>query len=520
MPYPADAEITEKARQAVEAAIVTLAVCTYAVAFPTMYRAIGPGTGALAVLPVMLISWFWGLRVGVTSSIMAGLLLNPILFSGFESGGDIPTVLLHSFPYFLAVLIISALTGRLRDVHVRLSSMMSDHNREQLEAEREAREKVEELLKLKSAFLNNMSHELRTPLTGILGFAEILSEELGPEHREFAERIVTSGMRLQETLNSILDLAQLEGGSLELDTVRLDIVKETKTSTDRYATVADKKGLTLEVNTPAERIESNLDRSSLRRIVKSLVDNAIKFTDEGGVTVDITADDSRVHIAVRDTGIGISETFLPHVFSDFRQESVGHARSYEGSGLGLAITKRLVELMGGSITLESHQGEGSIFTVSFPRVATEELHVAENGVAKHRNGRPKRETVPNRVLILDDNTDTLALTRHQLRGLYDVKTVADADSALETARTDNFDALLLDINLGGGHDGIDVLHAIRELDRYKEVPIVALTAYAMPGDQERFIAAGFDAYLSKPFTKQEITEIIAQALDGRPVAGS
>ncbi len=519
MAYQADAEINEKARQAVEAAIVTIAVCTYAVAFPTMYNAIGPGTGALAVLPVMLISWFWGSRVGVTSSIMAGLLLNPILFFRFESGADVPTLLLHSLPYFLAVLIIAALTGRLRDVRVRLSNMMSDHNREQLEAEREAREKVEELLKLKSAFLNNMSHELRTPLTGILGFAEILTEELGPEHRDFAHRIVTSGIRLQETLNSILDLAQLEGGSLELEAVRLDLVKETRRAAEWYIDHAEKKGLALKINTPTERIEASLDRASLQRIVKSIVDNAVKFTDEGSVTVNVTADDSRVHIAVQDTGIGISETFLPHVFSEFRQESVGHSRSYEGSGLGLAITKRLVELMGGAITLESEQGTGSTFTVSFPRTATDELHVTENGVPKRSSrARREQETVPSRVLILDDNTDTLALTRHQLRGLYDVKTVADADSALETARTSTFDALLLDINLGGGHDGIDVLHAIRELDRYKDVPIVALTAYAMPGDEDRFLAAGFDAYLSKPFTKAEITEIIAHALESSVVA--
>lgn len=520
MAYQADAEINEKARQAVEAAMVTIAVCTYAVAFPTMYKAVGPGTGALAVLPVMLISWFWGSRVGVTSSIMAGMLLNPILFFRFESGADVPTVLLHSLPYFLAVLIIAALTGRLRDVRVRLSNMLSDHNREQLESEREAREKVEELLKLKSAFLNNMSHELRTPLTGILGFAEILSEELGPDHREFAQRIVRSGMRLQDTLNSILDLAQLEGGSLELETVRLDVVKETRASAERYIEHAEKKGLELEITVPSTRIEATLDRSSLQRIVKSLVDNAIKFTDEGHVSVEVTADDARVHIAVQDTGIGISESFLPHVFSEFRQESVGHARSYEGSGLGLAITKRLVELMGGAITLESRQGEGSNFIVSFPRAAMDELHVAENGLPRPRRERREQETAPSRVLILDDNTDTLALTRHQLKGIYHVETVADADSALETARTKSFDALLLDINLGGGHDGIDVLHAIRELERYKEVPIVALTAYAMPGDQERFLAAGFDAYLSKPFTKAEITEVIAQALENQAFAGS
>lgn len=519
MPYVTDTEINDKARQAVEAAIVTLAACTYAVAFPTMYRAIGPGTGALAVLPVILISWFWGFRVGVSASVMAGLILNPILFFRFEPGASIDTVLLHSLPYFIAVLIIAALTGRLRDVRVRLSQLVSDHNRRQLVSEREAREKVEELLKLKSAFLNNMSHELRTPLTGILGFAEILAEEVPPMYREFAERIVTSGQRLQDTLNSILDLAQLEGGSLELDPAPVDVARCVMKSAERYRKHAQKKNITFNITIPSLRLESSLDESSLDRIVKSLVDNAVKFTDEGSVSVGVTSKDGHAVIRVRDTGIGISEAFLPHMFSEFRQESVGTARSYEGNGLGLAITKRLVELMGGTIEVESTQGRGSTFTVSFPLTHQSELHAPLVRDVEQTSASAAASAQSNRVLILDDNTDTLALTRHQLRGVFDVETVADADSALQVARAGRFDALLLDINLGGGHDGVDVMHALREMEAYQQVPIVAVTAYAMPGDADRFLDAGFDGYLSKPFTKQELTETIHHALGSRPAAG-
>ena len=517
MPYLPGGSYDEKSRQAVEAAIVTLAACTYAIAFPLLFRGLGPGSGAFAVLPVVLAAWFWGFRVGIASSLMAGLLLNPILqIQADQAGAAVGTALLHSLPYFLPILVVAAVTGRLRDYRVRVGMLESEAQLRQLELEREAREKMEELLKLKSAFLNNMSHELRTPLTGILGFAEILSEEIVDERREFAQRIVSSGVRLQDTLNSILDLAQLEGGSLELTSVRVDVGAEVRACAANYAHAAERKGLGFRIRTPKSPVESCLDRASLYRVMKSLIDNAIKFTMTGTVTVTVTADESRVYIHVQDTGIGISEAFLPHMFAEFRQESTGTSRSFEGSGLGLSITQRLVELMGGCISVDSRRDEGSTFTVSFPRATDSTLEVASNGFRHDRDARDAPHI--NRILVLDDNVDTLTLTHHQLRDRFEVETVADADAALSAARCKRFDALVLDINLGGSHDGVDVLHAVRELETYREVPVVALTAHAMPADRDRFLRAGFDAYLSKPFTKQEITETLDRLLDVRTAA--
>jgi len=517
MPYLSDKIYDEKTRQAVEAAIVTLAACTYAVAFPMMYRGIGPSAGAFAIIPVVVASWFWGFRVGVASSVMAGLLLNPLLLLRMNSTGTgFETSIVHSIPYSILILVVAAGLGRIRDYRVRLRQIESESQLRQLDVERQGREKVEELLKLKSAFLNNMSHELRTPLTGILGFAEILAEEIDMGHREFAERIVASGMRLQETLNSILDLAQLEGGSLELDLERLNVAEQVYAAASPYASAAEHKGLAFRIRTPHELVESELDRASLQRVVKSLVDNAVKFTSKGFVAIQVSADETRTYVRVRDSGIGISENFLPHMFSEFRQESIGHARSYEGSGLGLSITKRLVELMGGCINVESFRGKGSTFTVSFPRVGRPPLEMLSNGLEAEPNSDDARAC--NRVLVVDDNTDTLALTRHQLRDRFVLETASDAESALEALQNGCFDALVLDINLGGGHDGIDVLHALRELDAYQHVPVIALTAYAMPEDRDRFLDAGFDAYLSKPFTKQEITDAIDRLLALRRVA--
>ena len=235
------------------------------------------------------------------------------------------------------------------------------------EAEREAREKAEDLLRLKTAFLNNMSHEIRTPLTGILGFAEILASEIDEPLKDFAHRIEKSGQRLLTTLNSVLDLAQLEGNSVTLHLEPLDLAEEIREIVFLLAPLAEEKGLTMEVVYPPDGVpDARLDRGCLHRILTNLVSNAIKFTPRGGVTISVSATADAVTVEVCDTGIGISPAFQPHLFDEFWQESTGQGRSHEGSGLGLAITKRLVELMQGRIAVESRQGEGTTFTVTFP----------------------------------------------------------------------------------------------------------------------------------------------------------
>jgi signal transduction histidine kinase len=235
------------------------------------------------------------------------------------------------------------------------------------EAEREARQKAEDLLRLKTAFLNNMSHEIRTPLTGILGFAEILAEEVEEPLRDFARRIEKSGNRLLDTLNSVLDLAQLEGNGVTLHLEALDLAGEVREAVQLLAPLAVEKGLALHAAVPPEALPARLDRSCLHRILTNLIGNAIKFTPHGRITVTARGAAGEVAFDVSDTGIGIGEAFLPHLFDEFWQESAGHGRSHEGSGLGLAITKRLVDLMQGRVAVESRQGVGTTFTVAFPQ---------------------------------------------------------------------------------------------------------------------------------------------------------
>jgi len=234
------------------------------------------------------------------------------------------------------------------------------------------------LLKAKTSFLNNMSHELRTPLASITGFAEVLAEDDGGgEHRqEFAQRIARSGERLKRTLQSVLDVASMEGnGAADLSLEPTNVARVVRRSADRHRPAADEKDLTFEVQDAAQGerdARALLNEDALHRILDNLLSNAIKFTDAGRVTVEVRSGTEDVRIRVADTGIGIEESFREDLFEEFTQESTGLSRTHQGSGLGLAIARRLAEEMNGAIDVESTKGEGSVFTVRFPRLAAAE----------------------------------------------------------------------------------------------------------------------------------------------------
>lgn len=369
---------------------------------------------------------------------------------------------------------------------------------------RVSREQAEEMSRLKSVFLTNISHETRTPLTTILGFAEILQEELGDPHREFVRLIQQGGKRLLNTLMSITDLARLESSSFQCEPQSFDIRAVILEACLRLEPLAEEKGIGFDVHLPEEPTTVYLDASAVDRTVSNLVSNAIKFTEQGGVNVTVEADDGDVLIHVADTGTGISADYMPHLFDEFKQESEGLARAHEGSGLGLPITKRLVELMKGKIMADSEKGYGTVFTVALPRNG-ETKRSAAGGPSDGEQGRA-------RVLVVEDNADTRTLVHHLLRKSYDVALAANGEEALERARETVFDVLLVDINLGKGKSGEDVLREVKGLRGYESTPVVAVTAYAMPGDKERFFAEGFDDYVSKPFSKQRLLEALESVL--------
>jgi signal transduction histidine kinase len=233
----------------------------------------------------------------------------------------------------------------------------------------EARDEAQQMNRLKSAFLANMSHEIRTPLTAIIGFAELLGDEDRTNEEEISELIVDSSQRLLRTLNSVLDLSRLESGSMHLSPDRFDFVELVRDAARLFQREAQKQSVALDVTLPDAPCAVWLDPSAVDRILSNLIGNAIKFTSDGGsVDVGLTCESDHIQLSVSDTGIGIDADFLPRVFEAFHQESTGTARSHEGTGLGLAITRRLTELMNGTIAVESTKQVGTTFIVTLPRV--------------------------------------------------------------------------------------------------------------------------------------------------------
>jgi signal transduction histidine kinase len=225
---------------------------------------------------------------------------------------------------------------------------------------------------LKSAFLANMSHEIRTPLTSILGFSEILEgHDLGDTPDRFVRMIRQSGERLLTTLNSVLHLSQLEAGSLSLSAEDTDAGALVRNVASTFEPEADEADVSLILDLPSGSTPAHLDPHALERILSSLLSNAVKFTAAASgpteVTVDLTSSPSTLTVTVADTGIGMDPEFRPHMFEAFRQESTGDDRRFEGTGLGLTITKHLVDLMSGTIEVDSTPGAGTTITVELPR---------------------------------------------------------------------------------------------------------------------------------------------------------
>ena len=411
----------------------------------------------------------------------------------------------------------------------------------------EAKEEAEQMVHLRDAFLANMSHEIRTPLTGILGSAQVLAEGLEGEHKNLAKIIEDAGTRLLDTINSVLEMARIEAGEVQPEVEVLNLFEEAEASARVLKHVADKRGLQLRVEPPAKPVYAQIDRSCLHRILNNLVGNAVKFTREGAISVEVEATEEDAILTVRDTGVGISKEFLPHLFDDFKQESTGLKRSHEGSGLGLAITKKLAEMMGGEISVESIKGIGSAFSITFPRVPVErvpetlpeaerpaprpEAKQAADGTrypwetegAETPRDEPRfvppptaAERTPRDILLIEDNAQNAYMAQFMLQG-FETDIATSPEEAIEKVKFNQYRVLLVDINLGADRSGIDLLHEMRGIEGYERVPAVAVTAYALPGDEDRFLKEGFDNYVAKPFRKEVLRQAVDDAL-AEPVA--
>ncbi len=434
---------------------------------------------------------------------------------------------------------------RLRDAKLRLhneqleyqvqtrTAELSESNFSLVQAVREiklAKQAAEAASATKSQFLANMSHEIRTPMNGVLGMAELLLEtDLNEQQKHFARTVQSSATALLEIINDILDFSKIEAGKLKLAHTDFSLNKLIAEISELFTEMAHKKGLAFSC-----RVDDAMpdclrgDPGRLRQVLTNLIGNALKFTEQGSVNVDIkclasspaetSGNDTLVlYFAVTDTGIGINDEQQTRLFQAFTQADGSTTRRFGGTGLGLAISKQLVNLMQGNIGVNSGAGRGSTFwfTARFETGSTtqpaEIAARAEPPAAAHR-------PFAGRVLLAEDNrvNQQVALAILQRLGIG-ADLAANGREALHAARQDCYDLILMDCQMPE-MDGFAATAEIRREERHsgRRTIIAALTANAMEGDRERCLAAGFDDYLSKPFSKEQLHELLARWLPPTP----
>ncbi|AFN75346.1 PAS/PAC sensor hybrid histidine kinase [Melioribacter roseus P3M-2] len=374
----------------------------------------------------------------------------------------------------------------------------------------------EEANRLKSTLLSNMSHELRTPLTGIIGFASLLRDDLNNiEQVEMVDKILKSGKRLLITLNSILNLSEIESGAIPINITEFNLGSYTKYFLTNYNKTASEKSLSFDIKVLDNNINAVADENLFKQILMHIVDNAIKFTQKGGVTIEVDTkngpnNQTLAVIRVIDTGIGIAKNDQEKIFREFRQISEGIRRNFEGSGLGLAVAKKMANLMNGDISVESELGKGSTFTITLPGTF--------NG--KEQKPTEKESRVPNkdeiihtgenkpRILSIEDNILNAELVSLYLKDVCEVDTAFDYYEAVEKLKHGNYTAILVDINLGSGPSGIDFAREVRKNPGYNYLPLIAITGYALLRDEKKLLKEGFDYYIAKPYEQEDLLEII------------
>jgi len=394
--------------------------------------------------------------------------------------------------------------GIIRDIS---ESKQAEKDRE------EALQEARKANKVKSLFLANMSHEIRTPLTAILGFIELIEDsthdKVSKEEKGFFEIIRRSGDRLMHTVHSILDISQIEAGTYKLKRESLDLVNLVQDLINEYQLMVAEKNLKLEYESDLDSAFIMADKNSLSGSFSNILDNAIKYTDQGKIIVSIELKSNQYVLSFKDTGIGISKEYLGRLYDAFAQESEGYNKKYQGIGLGMALAKLHLDMNQVEIDVESTKDVGTTFILTFkPEI---------NPVRKKEMKRETTKVLPVdkptdllQVLFVEDDPNTQKLINIYLKEQYTVCFADSVANAKQQLKEQKVNLVLLDLSLKGNEDGLDLARFIRKSKQWKTLPIIAATAHAFTSDRDNCIAAGCDDYLSKPVKKENLLEKISK----------
>lgn len=418
------------------------------------------------------------------------------------------------YPQLIAAMLVLLAAGLALALHIRAVFRQLEANDAALDKAMQelvsARDEAAQANLAKSHFLANMSHEIRTPLNGVLGMAQVMErDELSPRQSDRLHIIQESGQALLTLLNDILDVSKIEAGKLELEDAAFDLAEIVRSASAPFREIAERKGLgfSVRISETAQGLWRG-DSLRVRQVVSNLVSNAVKFTAQGRVKVEVDAAEEGVLILVKDTGVGIPKARLGNLFEKFVQADASTSREFGGSGLGLAISRELVELMGGRISVESELGRGSAFAIHLP--------LPRCGGLAHVQPRVEQLEGSMRILAVEDNVTNRLILESLLAPLRGSLTVvANGREAVEAVRGGGYELVLMDIQMPQ-MNGIEATKAIRAWEAETgrpPIPILAVTANVMSGQVADYLAAGMNGVIAKPIETGRLIAAMTEAVE-------
>ncbi len=387
----------------------------------------------------------------------------------------------------------------------------------------QARKKLEKALKqakqankVKSLFLANMSHEIRTPLNAILGFTDLIKQStqylLEPEEQAFFTTIEHSGKRLMHTVHEILDISQIEAGTFDLNPKPLDLNESVASLIQEFRPMAENKKLELLYYPTVKDSIIIADEYCINQTLSNLIDNAIKYTEEGKIVVSLKDKGDKLLLTIQDTGIGMSDEYLGQIFEVFSQESTGYTKKFQGVGLGLALTKGYLDMNGIGVDVKSSKGEGTKFTLTFKTYEKNPIKKTKEStqqvIVKTKEDFSKKPL----ILVVEDVFNSQNLVKFFTKEIYDLVFAVSVHEAKELLKNNPIELILLDLSLIGDEDGLDLARYLRKTKKWKKIPIIATTAHAFVTDRNNVLAAGCNDYLAKPIKQQELLKRIKRII--------